>query len=223
MEVNMAINNSVKGNFIYNNIEKKDKNFMYKNLQRSNCYNCDFSRSNFNYVNFRGAHFKSCTFSECTFKWAEFIGTNLKGSNFENAIFENTVFDSVNLDGVDFNEAEFINTIFLSTDITKAKNFNIENSGVKIFDEIPKLEISEGLQVAVLNVMKNKYVKAARVFDTKDGGINTINLMILLENFDEETLIQGLNIIEADLNCDFYTLSYIIKFLNNIKTGGDNK
>ena len=123
----------------------------------------------------------------------------------------------MNLDGVDFNDAEFINTIFLSTDISKAKNLNIENSDVKIFNETPELEISEELEVAVLNVMKNKYVKAARVFDTKDGGINTINLMILLENFNEETLIKGLNMIETELNCDFYTLSYIIKYMKNKK------
>lgn len=211
----MGINNSVKGNFVYNNIEKKAKNFMYKNLQRSNCYNCDFSSSNFNYVNFRGAHFKSCNFLGCTFKWAEFIGTNLKGSNFENAIFENTIFDSVNLDGASFTDAKFKNTIFLSTDVTKAKSFNAGKSDVKIFSEVPQFEISEELKIAVLNVMKNKYVKAARVLDTKDGDINIINLMILLENFDEQTLIKGLNIIEAELNCDFYTLSYIVKFLKN--------
>lgn len=211
----MARNQSVKGNFIYNNIEKKGKNFMYKNLERSNCYNSDFSNSNFDYVSFRGAHFKSCDFFQCTFKWAEFIGTNLKGSDFKNAIFENAIFDSVNLDGVDFKDAEFKNTIFLSTDVTKAKNFNIKKSGIKIFNEMPQFEISEELRIAALNVMKNKYVKAARVLDTKDGGINIINLMILLENFDEETLIKGLNIIEVQLDCDFYTLSYIIKFLKN--------
>ena len=211
----MASNQSVKGNFIYNNIEKKDKNFMYKNLERSNCYNSDFSNSNFNYVNFRGAHFKSCNFFKCTFKWAEFIGTNLKGSDFKNTIFENAIFDSVNLDGVNFKDAEFKNTIFLSTDVTKAKNFNIKTLGVKIFNELPDLKISEQLQIATENVMKNKYVKAARVLDTKDGGINIINLMILLENFDEETLVKGLNVVEVQLNCDFYTLSYIIKFLKN--------
>ncbi len=211
----MGKNQSVKGNFTYNNIEKTGKNFMYKNLERSNCYNSDFSNSSFDYVSFRGAHFKSCVFSECTFKWAEFIATNLKGSNFEDAIFENAVFDSVNLEGADFKDAEFKNTIFLSTDIAKAKNFHIENPGIKIFSGMPELEISPQLRGAILNVMKNKYVKAARVLDTKDGGINTINLMILLENFDEETLIRGLNIVESQLSCDFYTLSYIIKFLKN--------
>ena len=39
----MAKDNSGIENFHYNNVEKKDKNFMYKNFKRSNCYNCNFS------------------------------------------------------------------------------------------------------------------------------------------------------------------------------------
>lgn len=216
----MARNQSVKGNFVYNNIEKKDKNFMYKNLERSNCYNCDFSGSNFDYVSFRGAHFKSSRFFHCSFKWAEFIGTNLKGSDFKNAVFENAVFDSVNLEGANFKDAQFINTIFLSTDLEKAKNLNSSDSGIKIFHEMPSLEISDALKRAVINVMRNKYVKDARVLDTKEGGLNLINIMILLEHFQEETLIKGLNKIELELDRDFYTLSYIIRFIKNCRVNG---
>lgn len=211
----MATNRSVKDNFNYNNIEKKSKNFMYKNLERSNCYNCDFSSSSFDYVSFRGAHFKSTNFFKCSFKWAEFIGTNLKDSEFRSAVFENAVFDSVKLEGANFKDAVFINTIFLSTDMTKAKNLNPQASGLRIFHEMPQLKISEELRKAVLDAMKNKYIKAARVLDTKDGSINTLNLMLLLENFEEETLIKGLNAIKDELDRDFYTLSYIIKFLKN--------
>lgn len=211
----MGKNNSVKGNFVYNNIEKKSKNFMYKNLERSNCYNSDFSKSNFDFASFRGAHFKSCVFFQCTFKWAQFVGANLKDSDFQESIFENTTFDSVNLDGADFKDAKFENTIFLSTDVTKAKNFHIKTPGIKIYNEMPQMEVSDDLKTAISNVMKNKYVKAARVLDTKNGDINIINLMILLENFDEETLIKGLNMVETHLNCDFYTLSYVIKFIKN--------
>lgn len=209
----MAKNQSVKGNFNYNNIEKKDKNFMYKNLRRSNCYNCNFSNSNFNFASFRGAHFKACDFSKCTFTWAELIGTNLKGSNFKGAKFENTVFDSVNLDGVDFKNAEFKNTIFLATDMEKAKNLNTNDPEIKVFDEMPNIELSEALRNAVINSMQNEYVKESRVLDTKDGSLNLLNIMILLENFNEETLIKGLNIIERELDKDFCTLSYIIKFI----------
>ncbi len=210
----MATNRSVKGNFNYNNIEKKDKNFMYKNLERSNCYNCDFSGSIFDFVSFRGAHFKSTNFLECSFKYAEFIGTNLKGSDFKSSIFENAIFDSVKLEDTNFKDVKFINAIFLSTDMSKAKNIDINTPGIRIFEEMPKLEISDELTSAVLTAMENKYIKKARVLDTKDGGLNTLNIMLLLENFTEETIIAGLKSIVTKLDREFYTLSYIIKFLN---------
>lgn len=215
----MARNQSVKGNFNYNNIEKKDKNFMYKNLERSNCYNCDFSNSKFDYVSFRGAHFKSTNFFKCSFEWAEFIGTNLKSSDFKGAFFENAVFDSAKLDGANFKDAKFINTIFLSTDLSNVKYLDTEDPGIRIFDEMPKLEISEELKNAAFNTFKNKFIKSSRVLDTKDGDLNYLNIMILLENFDEETLIKGLNLLTAQLDREFYTLSYVIKFIKNIVIG----
>jgi len=121
------------------------------------------------------------------------------------------------LDEVNFKDAKFNNTIFLCTDVEKAKNLHIKSPGIKIFNEMPELEISEELTSALINVMKNKYVKASRVLDTKDGGLNKLNVMILLDNFDTAALIKGLNIIETELDRDFYTLSYIIKFLKNYK------
>ena len=220
VRVEMTGNQSAKGNFHYNNIEKKDKNFMYQNLQKSNCYNSDFSNSNFDYVSFKGAHFKSCRFLQCTFRWAEFIGTNLKGSNFKDAVFENTVFDSANLDGANFKDAIFSSTIFLSTDIQKAKNLDSKNPNIKIFHEMPQIEISAELTAAVENVMENEYVNKARVFDTKEGTFNLLNLMILLDNFDEGTLIKGLNMVAAELDRAFYTLSYIIKMLKKYQAEG---
>ena len=47
----MAINRSTPENFVYDNTSKINKNFVYKNLKRSKCYNCDFSGSNFS-INF---------------------------------------------------------------------------------------------------------------------------------------------------------------------------
>ena len=212
----MAKTQKAKGNFNYNNIEKKDKNFMYQNLERSNCYNCNFAGSNFDYVNFRGAHFKSSSFMKCSFKWSEFIGTNFRKSNFKNAIFENTIFDSVKLQDVDFKDAKFVNTIFVSTDISKAKNLDINNPEIRIFDEMPTIEISEDLKNAAFATFSNKYIKSSRLLDTKEGALNYLNIMILLENFDEETLIKGLNFITAEVDRDFYTLSYIIKLIKNM-------
>ncbi len=212
----MAKNQKPKVNFNYENIEKKDKNFMYQNLERSNCYNCNFSGSNFDYVNFRGAHFKSCSFLKCSFKFAEFIGSNFKKSNFKNAQFENTIFDSVRLDNVDFKDAKFINTIFVSTDLSKVKNLNINNPEIRVYNEMPEINISEELKNATLKALNNKYIKSSRVLDTRDGNINFLSLMVLSENFNEEDLIKGLNLLSNELDKDFYTLSYLIKY---IKTG----
>lgn len=212
----MARNNSNKGSFHFNNMEKMNKNFMYNNLTRSNCYNSRFAGSNFNYVCFRGAHFKSCDFYGCTFKGAEFIGTNLKSSKFRNAEFEDTIFEGVNLDGVDFRDAKFVNTTFLFTDISKAKNLNPSLLGIRVLDEMPEVNISKELEEAIKASMNNEFVKKSRVLDMKDGSINLLNIETLLAQFSEETLIKGFNLMETEIKNDFHTLSYIIKFMKNI-------
>lgn len=203
--------------FHYNNIEKKDKNFMYKNLRRSNCYNCNFAGCNFNFVSFRGAHFKTCSLMNCSFKGTEFIGTNFKNSKFKDSKFEDAIFEGVNLDGTDFTRAEFKNTIFVQTDVTNARNLNVENPEIRIFEEMPKIEISDQLRNAVNSLMNNKYVKTSRIFDNKEGNLNTLTVMILLEHFSEEVLVNALEKIKDQFDRDFHTISYVIKLIEKNK------
>ena len=204
----------------YNKAKKMDKNFMYQDLKRSNCYNTDFSNSNFNFTSLRGAHFKSCNFYGCSFKSAEIIGANLKRSKFKYAKIENTVFEGVNLEEVDFSGAKFNNVIFVNTDVTKATNLDINSPGIKVFEEMPQIEMSERLENAIKSAMENKFVKKSRTLDTKDGGINAISVMILLENFKEKQLIDGLILIGERMDKEFCTLSYIIKNLEVYKSQG---
>lgn len=200
-------------NFVYKNTAKTNKNFMYQNLKRANCYDVDFSGSNFNFTSLRGAHMKSCNFFECSFKESEFIGTNLKKSKFKKAKFQDTLFEGANLLDVDFREAEFSNTYFVGVDVTKAKNLDLNDPELHIYESMPELTLSPELEAAVLGAMENTYVKAARVLDTKDGKINTLSLMILLGRFDEATLIAGLQVVTQELDKDFDTLSYLTKFI----------
>ncbi|MGL4735905.1 MAG: pentapeptide repeat-containing protein, partial [Cellulosilyticaceae bacterium] len=190
-----------------------NKNFMYQNLKRANCYDVDFSGSNFNVTSLRGAHMKSCNFFECSFKESEFIGTNLKKSKFKKAKFQDTLFEGANLLDVDFREAEFTNTYFVGVDVTKAKNLDLRNPEIHVYESMPELTLSPELEAAVLGAMENAYVKAARVLDTKDGKINTLSLMILLGRFDEATLISGLQTVTTELDKDFDTLSYLTNFI----------
>lgn len=206
--------------FNYNNIEKKNKNFMYQNFQRSKCFNSNFPQSNFDYVSFRGAHLKACSFSECSFKWAEFVATNLKGSAFRKAYFENTIFEGAKLADVNFLEATFKNTIFVGCDIESVINLDFSHPEIRIFDEMPELNISEPLRAAVEKAMTNKYIVKSRVLDTKDKKINSISIMLLLEQFDEETLIKGLQLISEIIDKEFSVLSYIIGAINRLIKAG---
>lgn len=203
----------------YSNRKKVNVDFSNRDLRRSNCYNCDFTGADFNNSSLRGAQLKSCTFNSATFEYTEFVASNLKKSKFKNVKFKNTLFDSVNLDGVDFEESEFENTIFIACDISKAINLNISD-GIKLFEEMPKLEISKELKKAIKVAMKNEFIKSARVLDTKNGNINPISINTLLENFDKETLIKGLNLASKNINEEFCTLSYIINALELYKKEG---
>jgi len=212
----MSINRSAPENFYYDNAEKTNKNFIYKNLKRSKCYNCNFSNSNFDFASLRGAHFKKCNFFRCSFKGAEFIGSNLKSCKFKEAKFEDTIFEGANLDGASFEGAKFKNTIFVNCDVTKAKNINENDKNIRIFDIMPEVEISDDLEKLILNIMENEFIKKSRIFDTKDGKINTLTLLILKEKFDDQTLLEGLHYIRYEIDRDFHTLSYVIRLIENM-------
>ena len=81
---------------------------------------------------------------------------------------------------------------------------------------MPEINISSELEEALKNLMENKFVKNSRIFDTKEGNINTLTLMILKENFSEEELIKGFNEIKLQIDRDFYTISYVIRLINKV-------
>lgn len=212
----MALNKNEHTTFCYDNTDKSNKNFKYNNLSKAKCYNCDFSNSNFEYVSFRGAHFKKCNFFRGNFTGAEFIGSNLKGSKLKESKLHNTIFEGANLNNVDFNGVKFSNTIFVGCDLTTAKNFNFNHPQIRIFDSMPELNVSDELKVAIYTAMENEFVKKSRIFDTKDGNINGLTFMILSEHFDEKRLIEGMHYLKFEVDKDFYTLSYLIKLIDEM-------
>lgn len=215
----MALNKKI--NIIkYNKANKENKNFMYTDFRRANCYNCKFCNSNFDFASLRGAHFKSCDFYEASFNWTEFIGTNLKKSKFKRATFRNAVFEGVNLEGVDFYDARFYDCIFIDTDISKAENLKFTQKQVKVFDKMPELEISKELEEAINIAMENPFIKESRTLDTKDRTISPISCMILLEQFKEKFLIEGLKVASKKIERDFCTLSYIITAIKGYERDG---
>lgn len=199
----------------FKNTEKKNKNFMYQNLQRSKCFNTNFTGSNFDYACFRGAHMKACTFNDCTFKGAEFMGSNLKDSQFKGAHFENAVFEGAKLEDVNFKGATFKNTFLVASQYESALHLNLNDPELRIFAEMPVLDLSPELKAVIEKLMLNQFVKASRVLDTKDKQMNTISVLILLEQFGEAVLLERLPLLETQIDRDFYTLSYLIKYLQH--------
>lgn len=204
----------------YRNRKKVEADFAGKDLRRSNCYNCDFTKGNFNDVSFRGAQFKGCTFNEATFDAAEFVAANLKNSRFKGVKFVNTIFDHVNLENADFEGATFENVIFVETDLSQAMHLVLDNQEVQVFDVRPEIQVDERLEKAVKSAMNNEYIKYARVLDTKEGKMNAVSMMILLEQFDEEAIVKGLGMLKKNIKADFATLSVMIKLLEGYEAEG---
>lgn len=198
------------------NTEKKQKSFMYQNLQKSKCFNVNFSKGNFNYASFRGAHMKACNFSGCTFVETEFVGSNLKESQFRNAHFENTLFEGSKLESVDFKGATFKNVIFVDTELNQVLNLDISNPEIKIYENMPELPMSEALEKAVAIFMENDFVKRSRVLDNKNKQINTVSILRLLDHYAEDYLIAQFMKHAGLIDKDFYTLSYLIKRFKSI-------
>lgn len=205
----------------FNNMDKRGKHFQYHNFQKQDYFNTDFSHSNMDFTNFRGAHFKSCNFTACSFKWSSFVGTNLKGSMFANAVFESAVFEGAKLDGADFKLAQFQNVIFVETQIEKAINLDETHPGIRVFEKMPQIQLSDELVSVVQGLLLNQWIKRSRVLDTKDGKINTISMMLLIERYGEAVIIQALRKIEPLLDRDFYTLSYLMKAIDKVLAQGE--
>lgn len=210
-------NKTYNSQFDLRNADKKNKNFMYQNIAGGKCHRCDFSESNFDFANFRGAAMKDCKFRDCSFKGTEFIGTNLKDSDFTNATFENCIFEGAKLMDVNFLDATFINTIFLFTDLSVAKNLDLDSKGLTLYSEMPEIELSEAFVEAYEEAMTNEFVKKSRVLDTKEGKLNNVSVMRLLEHFDESTLTKGLKNMTPYLDRDFYTLSFIVTLIKKLQ------
>lgn len=202
----------------YSNRKKLNTDFSKKNLKRSNCFSSNFSGSNFDDTNFKGAQFKNCNFTDCHFEATEFVATNLRNSKFVNAHFKNSIFEVCNLDGVNFENATFDNVIFVQTDLSKVLNLDLSSNGIRNFEAPIELELSQKLERAIKSCKKNEFVKAAGVLDTKDGTINLTSVMILLENFTEEILLNHLGKLKVSVDESFGTLSYLIHKIKAAET-----
>lgn len=203
--------------FSYNNEDRNNSNFMYKNFEKANSYHSSFQKANFNYATFRAAKMKYCNFSQSSFVGTEFIGSNLRGSNFDGATFKDAIFTSAVLDKTSFVNASFENCFFLGTKASNVKGLDPKCPGISFLKTYPAQEnFSEELLYIVELLRDNDIIRRSHTLHLKEGKINTLTLLVLKQSFSEEELIKYLPLVPKHLTSDFYTASYLVKLLKKI-------
>ncbi|MHC1748789.1 MAG: pentapeptide repeat-containing protein [Cellulosilyticaceae bacterium] len=193
----------------------------YKDFDKSHSYNTNFNHCIFDYASLRGASLKSCSFRDSSFIGTEFIGTNLNRSVFKNAFFQDAIFYSTILTQADFENATFKNTYFLSTNPYSAKKLYPHLPGTIFLSAPPPIQDFNIVLIATIQSLRqNDILRRSGVLHQKKCRVNTLSLLILLNHFSQDELIQGLPIIANTLTTQFHTLSYLINQLNKIKNMG---
>lgn len=201
--------------FSYNNEDRADRDFLYKNFEKSNSYNTNFTRSKFTYVNFFKSTMKYCGFNGALFIGSEFKNANLRGSRFKGAVFKDVIFINTKLDKAVFTGALFENVIFVGSNIGQARGLLKNTPGITIYTTMPNIELSSQLKQAIGDAIKNPYIKESEVLQfNKKQRLNNINIQRLLEIYSENQLLMGLRLAKDNINKKFYTLSYIVKFFS---------
>lgn len=216
----MSTNDKNKKAFSYKHLDRRQKNFLYKNFNKSSSYMSNFSETTFANTSFIGTKFKICSFYGASFDSCLLQGTLFRKCNLTNVIFENTVilasiFDKTKLKNCKFYncrilhgkklktlipEKNLVNTLFLEK-FPDIKNFN---------DNL--IQVIESLRV-------NDYIRRSGILHRKKGSLNTISIDILVSHFDEPFLIENLPKLLTLITNEFHTLSYIQKLLYKIKNG----
>lgn len=213
----MSLAGKNKKVFSYNNADKSQSNFMYKNLEKTNSYHSNFQRAIFIYATLRGAKMKYCNFSGASFVGSEFVGTNFRGSNFSGAYFKNAIFWCTILDKTEFENAIFEDCYFITTGISSARNFPADSTGITFFNSLPPIDSFSTELIHVVEEMRsNDIIRRSHTLHLKQGKINTLSLFILLKTFSEDDLIAKLPKLSSKVTSQFYTFSYLKKQLTEI-------
>lgn len=203
--------------FSYNNEDRCNGNFMYKDFEKTNSYNSSFRQANFSFASLRGAKMKFCDFSGASFVGSEFVGTNFRGSNFSDAYFKESIFCCTVLDKAIFENAKFENCYFVNTGISKTRKFPLDCTGITFFHTPPAADtFSDELLQVVEELRSNDIIRRSHTLHLKKGKVNTLSLHILLQSYSEDDLIALLPQVPRYLATQFYTLSYLKNLLKKI-------
>lgn len=206
----MPANDRNRYAFSYVNHDAREKNFIYKNFNKSSSYHSNFSKSKFVSSSFIGTKFKFCSFfgsefEECLIRGALFRKCNLQIATFTNCMLAANVFDRTK-----FKDCKFINCKIIGS--SKALQFipqkNLEHT--EVVNSYPdESEFDSALIQQVESLRSHDHIRRSSVLHRKKGKIDTLSLKVLTEEFGEEYLIKNLSKLRDLVTREFHTLSYI--------------
>jgi hypothetical protein len=76
------------------------------------------------------------------------------------------------------------------------------------------MSIDDSLKKSIEDFINNKYIKNSQVLVfNKKHALNLVNILKLKEKFLQAELIFGLKTAQETISKDFYTLSYLVRFI----------
>lgn len=195
--------------FSYKNQKLLNRNFLYKDFEKTKSYRTNFSNSKFGSTSFRAAHFKYCSFLNCSFADCDFIGTNFRGSYFSTTTFENCIFSSVVFDQVKFKNTSFKNCYFFGSSAhIQALLSNMDGNTVLPAPPAQNT-VSPALKEVIDSLRTNDIIRRSHTLHGKGESINTSTLLMLHSIYTDEQLITLLPLIHQFITTQFYTISYL--------------
>lgn len=218
----MSTNDKNKKAFSYKAFDRRRKQFLNKNFNKSSSYMSNFSETLFSNTSFIGTKFKVCSFYGARFNGCLFQGTLFKKCNLRNAIFENTIIISSIFENVKLKDCRFYNCIIMHNNSLKSVIPENNICGTSFLNKFPdNKNFNQDLIAIIKKLRLNNYIRRSGTLHRKKGLLNTISIEILVSEFGEMFLINNLEKISNIISNDFHTLSYIQNLLRKIKNNND--
>lgn len=214
----MSTNDKNKKAFSYKHFDRRQKNFLHKNFNKSSSFMSNFSETTFSNTSFIGTKFKICSFygakfDSCLFQGSLFKKCDLTNVTFENTIILSSIFDKTKLKNCKFNNCRILHGKELKMLIPEKNLIN-----TLFLEKFPDTKKFNNSLIEVIEILRiNDYIRRSGTLHRKKGLLNTISIDILVSNFDEIFLIENLPKLLTIITNEFHTLSYIQKLLYKIK------
>ena len=170
--------------------------------------------SNITNVKYQASIISYCCFNNVNLRGVDFFNTNLRGTTFKNAKLSDVVFFCCNLDGANFVGAKLDKVAFICTNLKDVKGLT-DNSGYKVYNTYPKIQIDNDLVDQLLSLSANKGIFRYKVLHVNRSKINHWCLNLLFESFGD-IAYQALSALAKMHNRqNFFTVYSYKKYIDN--------